>query len=149
MDDGQRMEGPTSGEGAGQEAQDDGSKMPAEAEGGEPTRSRPTFRPRVDILETERGLMLLADVPGAKREGIDVSLERRELTIRATVEDHAPEGMSPVLREYQVGDFERRFHLTGDFDTDAIEADLRNGVLRLTIPKASEAQARRIELKAG
>ena len=135
----------TSGEAP--EAQDDGSKMPAEQEGGEPTRSRPTFRPRVDILETEAGLMLMADVPGAARDGIEVSLERRELTLRARVEDHAPEGMSPLIREYQVGDWERRFTLMGDFDTDAIEADLRDGVLTLTIPKAQEARAKRIELK--
>ena len=148
MKDDPQMQDQTSGEVPEEhQAQDDGSKMPAEQEGGEPTRSRPTFRPRVDILETERGLMLMADVPGAARDGIEVSLERRELTLRARVEDHAPEGMSAVLREYQVGDFERRFTLTGDFDTDAIEADLQDGVLTLTIPKAQEAQAKRIELK--
>ena len=56
--------------------------------------------------------------------------------------------MSPLIREYEVGDWERRFTITGDFDTDAIEADLKDGVLTLTIPKAQEAQAKRIELKA-
>lgn len=149
MNDERQMQDQASGEAPEQhEAQDDGSKVPAEQEGGEPTRSRPTFRPRVDILETERGLTLMADVPGARRDGMEISLERRELTIRARVEDHAPEGMSAVLREYEIGDWERRFTLTGDFDTDAIEADLKDGVLTLTIPKAQEAQAKRIELKA-
>ena len=147
MKDEQQIQDQASGEAA--EAQNDGSKMPAEQEEGEPTRSRPTFRPRVDILETEAGLTLIADVPGAARDGIEVSLERRELTFRARVENDAPEGMTPLLREYEVGDFERRFTLTGDFDTDAIEADRRDGVLALTIPKAREVQARRIELKAG
>lgn len=129
-------------------AQADEGKLPAEAEGGgEPTRARPTFRPRVDILETEKGLVLMADVPGATREGVEISLERRELTIRARVEEHAPEGMTPLLREYAVGDFERRFTLSGDFDVEGISADLKDGVLTLTVPKAAEAQARRIEVR--
>lgn len=128
--------------------QDEAGKLPAEAEGaGEPTRARPTFRPRVDILETGEGLVLMADVPGASRDSIEINLERRELTIRARVEDHAPEGMTPLLREYFVGDFERRFTLSGDFDVDGISADLRDGVLTLTVPKAAEAQAKRIEVR--
>lgn len=149
MNDDQQVQDQTSGE-TTQDAgsQEDGSKMLAEQESGEPTRSRPTFRPRVDILETERGLTLMADIPGVRRDAIDVQLDRRELTVRARVEDHAPEGMSPLLREYEVGDWERRFQLSGDFDTDAIEADLRDGVLTLIIPKAKEAQAKRIEIKA-
>ena len=123
-------------------------KLPAEQEGGEPTRSRPTFRPRCDIAETEKGLVLIADVPGAKPDSLDISLERRELTIRAEVDDEPPEGMSPLYREYQVGDYERRFTLSGDFETDAIEAELKNGVLTLSVPKAAEPEARRIEVKA-
>lgn len=127
---------------------DDASKLPAEQEGGERTRARPTFRPRCDIAETERGLVLVADMPGASAEGLDISLERRELTIRAEVEDHPPEDMSPLYREYEVGDYERRFTLSGDFDADAIEASLANGVLTLTVPKAAEPEAKRIAVKA-
>ena len=133
-----------------QEQQDEtGQKMPAEQEGGERTRSRTTFRPRVDIYETDRGLMLLADVPGAKPEGLHIMLERRVLTIRAEVEDHAPEGYSPVYQEYEVGDFECRFTLSGDFDPGKIEASLADGVLRLTTPRAEQPEARTIKVKAG
>jgi len=124
-------------------------KLPAEQQNGEPTRARPTFRPRCDIAETERGLVLIADVPGATQDGLDIQLERRELTIRAEVAQDTPEGMSPLYREYQVGDYERRFTLTGDFDTDRIEANLSNGVLTITLPKAEQPEARRIEVKAG
>src|ERR671928_631870 len=124
-------------------------KFPADQGGGERTRSRRTFRSRVDIYETEQGLMLLADMPGAKPEGLDITLERRVLSIRAEVEDHAPEGYSPVYQEYEVGDFECQFTLSGDFDADRIEASLTNGVLRLTIPKAAEAEARTIQIKPG
>ena len=124
-------------------------KRPAEPQGGERTRSRRTFRPAVDIYEVENGLMLLADVPGATPEGMTITLERRVLTIRAQAAEHAPEGYSLVYQEYEVGDFECQFTLAGEFDAEKIEASLSDGVLRLTIPKAVEAQARTIQIKAG
>src|SRR5918911_2949965 len=126
-----------------------GQKTPADQGRGERTRSRRTFRPQVDIYETENGLMILADVPGAKPEGLEITLERHVLTIRAEIEDHAPEGYSPVYQEYEVGDFECQFTLSGDFDTEKIEASLTNGVLRLTIPRTAQPEARKIEVKAG
>src|SRR5215203_736710 len=125
-------------------------KKPVEQEGGgERTRSRLTFRPRVDIYETESGLMLLADVPGARPERLTITLDRRVLSIRAEVEDHAPAGYSPIYQEYQVGDFECEFTLSGDFDADKIEATLTNGVLQLTVPRAEQAEARTIKITAG
>ena len=124
-------------------------KTPVEQGQGERTRSRLTFRPRVDIYETESGLMLLADVPGAKPKGLTITLERRVLSIRAAVEEHAPAGYSPVYQEYQVGDFECEFTLSGDFDPERIEARLSEGVLRLTIPRAEQPAARTIKITTG
>ena len=124
-------------------------KRLAGQQGGEPTRSRRTFRPPVDIYETENGLMLVADVPGATAEGMTVTLERRALSVHAGVEDDSPEGHSLVYQEYEVGDFECQFTLAGDFDADRIEASLTNGVLRLLVPKAAQAQARTIQINAG
>ena len=139
-----------SGPQAGEEPQGQaGRKMPAEQEGGERTHSRRTFPPPVDIYETERGLVLLADVPGATPEGLSILLERRVLTIVAEVADHAPEGYSPVYREYEVGDFECRFTRSGDFDPDKIEASLADGVLRVTIPRAAQPEARTIKVATG
>src|ERR671938_2139967 len=123
-------------------------KQPAEEQGGERTRSRRTFRPAVDIYEVENGLMLLADVPGATPEGVTITLERRVLSIHAQAAEHAPEGHSLVYQEYEVGDFECQFTLAGEFDADRIEANLTDGVLRLTITKAPEAQARTIQINA-
>src|SRR5215213_4601456 len=101
-------------------------KQPAgETQGGERTRAGRTFRPRVDIRETDRGLVLLADVPGAKPDGLTITLDRRVLNVHAQVKDYAPEGYSPVYQEYQVGDFECDFTLSGDSDTEKIEASLR------------------------
>ena len=124
-------------------------KLPADDESGERTRERAVFRAQADIYETDTGLMLVADLPGVSPEGLEITLERRVLTIYGRVEDDAPEGYSPIYREYAVGDFERRFTLSGDFDADRIEADLRDGVLRLTIPRAPEPEAKRIEVRGG
>ena len=124
-------------------------KVPAESEGVERTRSRPTFRPRVDILESDAGLVLMADVPGATPDGLDIVLDRGQLTIRAHVDDRPPEGMSAIYREYDLGDWERSFALSGEVDVEKIRADLKNGVLTLTLPKAPEPETKRIQVKAG
>ena len=124
-------------------------KMPAEPQAGERTRSGRTFRPIVDICETDDGLMLLADMPGAKPEGLTITLDRRVLNVHAAVEEHAPEGYSLIYHEYELGDFECDFTLSGDFNAEKIEASLTNGVLRLTIPRAEQAEARTIKITAG
>lgn len=132
-----------------QNAEQEEQKLPAENSGGEPTRSRPTFRPRVDILETQAGLFLMADMPGATEESVEITLEKRQLTIRADVEDHAPEGMSALYLEYDVGDWERSFTLSREFDMEKIKAALKDGVLTVTLPKAPEMEAKRIQVNAG
>ena len=121
-------------------------KLSAEQETGERTHERPAFVPRVDIYETGTGLVVVADLPGVSPEGLEVTLEKRVLSIYGRVEDDAPEGYSQAYREYAVGDFERQFTLSGDFDINGIEANLKYGVLHLAIPRAPEAAAKRIEV---
>ena len=132
----------------GQQGPAQSEKVRAEQQPGERTHDRPVFRPVVDIYETEHGLVLAADLPGVAPEGLDITFEKRVLTIYGRVSTTAPEGFSPVYREYQIGDFERQFTLAGDFDTDATQADLSDGVLRITIPRAPEPQAKRIDVRA-
>ena len=121
-------------------------KLSAEQEAGERTHERPAFVPRVDIYETETGLVVVADLPGVSPEGLEVTLEKRVLSIYGRIEDDAPEGYSQAYREYAVGDFERQFTLSGDFDINGIEANLKYGVLHLAIPRAPEAAAKRIKV---
>ena len=106
------------------------------------------FVPRVDIYETETGLVVAADLPGVKPGGLEVTLEKRVLSIYGRVDEEAPEGYSPVYREYEVGDFERQFTLSGDFDINGIEAEMKDGVLHLAIPRSPEPAAKRIEVRA-
>ncbi|CAN7663756.1 Hsp20/alpha crystallin family protein [Pararhizobium sp. LjRoot235] len=123
-------------------------KRSAEQDAGERTHERPVFIPRVDIYETEHGLVVVADLPGVSPEGLEVTLEKRVLSIYGRVEEDAPEGYSQAYREYAVGDFERQFTLSGDFDINGIEANLKLGVLHLAIPRAPEAAAKRIEVRS-
>jgi HSP20 family protein len=123
-------------------------KPSAEQDTGERTHERPAFIPRVDIYETETGLVVVPDLPGVSPEGLEVTLEKRVLSIYGRVEEDAPEGYSQAYREYTIGDFERQFTLSGDFDINGIEANLKDGVLHLALPRAPEAAARRIEVRS-
>jgi HSP20 family molecular chaperone IbpA len=123
-------------------------EVPAPAQGGERTRTRPVYAPRTDIFETNDGLVIVADMPGVSVDGVDVTLERHVLTIRGRTQDSPPEGFSPVYREYEPGDYERVFTLSEDIEAERIEANVKNGVLRLFLPKAGPAQTKRIQVRA-
>jgi HSP20 family protein len=123
-------------------------EVAAPAEGAERTRTRPIYAPRTDILETDDGLVILADMPGVSADGVDVTLERNVLTIRGRTEDDPPQGFSPVYIEYQPGDYERVFTLSEDIEAERIEAGVKDGVLRLFLPKAGPAQTKRIRVRA-
>ena len=110
---------------------------------------RPMFLPPADIYETRDNIVMLAEMPGVALDGVDITLERRVLTIRArsAANDHA--GYQQVYNEYADGDYERAFTLSENIDRDRIEATLRDGVLHLVLPKAETAKARKIEIKSG
>ena len=126
---------------------EDEAKLPADQGAGERTHDRPMFLPRVDIYETQTGLVVAADLPGVKPDGLEVTLEKRVLSIYGRVDEEVPEGYSLVYREYELGDFERQFTVSGDFNIDGIEANLKDGMLRLAIPRAPEPDAKRIEVR--
>lgn len=109
----------------------------------EQTRTKATFLPNVDIFETPQEIQLLADIPGAKGEEIDIDFDKGALTIHARVEPRQPEG-GFLLREYGVGDFNRTFQVSEKIDASRITAEYRDGVLTLHLPKVEAAQARKI-----
>ena len=117
-----------------------------QTEGAERMRSRPTFVPRADIYETEENVLLTVDMPGASEETIDVTLEKDTLTIRANSTHDGPEGYTLAFAEFEAGDYERNFRLTDRIDRDNIQAVYTDGVLKLTLPKAEEAKARKISV---
>lgn len=115
----------------------------------ERTTDGPVFTPSVDIAESETEVALAADIPGVDENGVRVDLDRNVLTIRARFTLEPPEGYSLTYREYRSGDYERSFTLGDTIDRAGISASVKDGVLRLTLPKAKEAQPRRITVKAG
>ena len=114
----------------------------------ERTRAGACFVPRVDIYETEDGITVVADMPGVDEESIDITLEQNVLTINGYIEPRRPEDYSLAYAEYRVGDYERRFTVYDQVDKEKIEATVRDGVLRLELPKA-EPSTKKISVKAG
>lgn len=119
-----------------------------EIEGAERTRTRRVFIPNVDIYEEGETVYLLADMPGVDEESIDITLEKNVLTINGYVDDEQMEGYGLAYGEYRVGDYERTFALSDEVDRNKIEASVRDGVLKLTLPKAEEAKARKITVRS-
>lgn len=105
--------------------------------------------PRVDVLEDKGGITLLADLPGVPREELDLKVDGDTLVIDAKVRQETPEDLQAVYAEVRLPRYRRAFTLSGDLDTARIEANLKDGVLRLRIPKKEHAQPRRIAIQAG
>nr|WP_313418621.1 Hsp20/alpha crystallin family protein [Brevundimonas diminuta] len=105
------------------------------------------YRPLTDICETDQGVSMMIEMPGVAAGAVEITLENRGLTIRGKVEPMWPENLELAYAEYSVGDFEKAFTLSEDFALDRIEAEMRGGVLTLTLPRAPEAQPKRIAVK--
>jgi HSP20 family molecular chaperone IbpA len=117
-------------------------------EGAERTRECQCFVPRSDIYELDDQVIIVADVPGVSEKSVEITLEKDILTINAYVEPVEWEGYSLSYAEYGIGDFQRSFRLPDQIDRENIEAVLKDGVLRLFLPKAAQAKSRKIEVKA-
>lgn len=110
---------------------------------------RRVFRPRVNVWETPEAIFLVADMPGVDETTAEVTLDRDVLTIRGRVHWEPPVSHRPVHSEFGMGDYLREFSLNAEVDADNIQAQVRNGVLRVALPRARSAGARRIEVKGG
>ena len=117
----------------------------ARANGMETTRG-PVFTPRVDIHETETELVLLADLPGAKPDEVDLRYEKNELTLSAR-RCHTERPGRMVAGEYEAGDYFRLFRVTEAIDASRIEAEFKNGVLTVHLPKVAAVLPRQVVVK--
>lgn len=105
--------------------------------------------PPVDVFENESSITLLADLPGVQREQLQVRVDGDNLVLEATAATTGPADMELVYGEAQWPTYRRQFTLSRELDASRIEAQLRDGVLRLTIPKSEEAKPRRIAVQVG
>ena len=114
----------------------------------ERTRSRVAFVPRADIYETDDNIVVVADMPGVDEKSVDITLENDVLSINGYVEPRSPENYDLAYAEYREGDYQRRFTISNQIDRDKIEATVRDGVLRLLLPK-SQPTTKKVAVKSG
>ncbi len=105
--------------------------------------------PAVDVFEDASGITLLADMPGVSKDNLELKVEGEALLIEGGMQQRTPEGLEAIYAEVRVPRFRRSFTLSRELDTTRIEANLKDGVLNLRIPKQAHAQPRRITVNAG
>lgn len=123
-------------------AQTNGGPANAEA-----MNAGPIFTPATDVIEKSDRVVMLLDLPGAEPTSLGVTLEKRVLTISARITSTIPDGYAPAYIEFQDGTYERRFIFSEAMDGDHIDAVLKDGVLRLTIPRAPDTGMKKIDVK--
>jgi HSP20 family molecular chaperone IbpA len=115
----------------------------------EQTRPMRAFLPTVDIYEAEDALTVVLEMPGVARNNIDVNVDNGVLMIEGKIDFSKYEDLQPVYSEYNIGPFRRSFRISSRIDQDKIKAEVRDGVISLTLPKAEQAKPRRIEVSTG
>jgi len=105
------------------------------------------FVPATDIYETPDELVLAAEMPGVKADGMDVTVEDSVLVLRGRPRAEPETRGGVLLKEFASGEYYRAFQLPADFDTARIQATLKQGVLTLRLPKSERMKPKRIEVK--
>ena len=105
-------------------------------------------RPAVNVWEKDDALRVELEVPGLKSEQVEISVVGDELSIKLDRPDVAEEGATYHRRERPSGSFTRVLRLPLEVDADHVEAELTDGVLTITLPKAESAKPRKIQVTA-
>lgn len=113
----------------------------------EPTRPGKVFLPAVDIYETEDAIVVLADMPGVPPEKVNIDLKDSQLTISGEIAEPFGPNEQIIVQEYETGNFLREFTLGQLVDQNRIEATMKDGVLRLVLPKVEKAKPKKIAVK--
>jgi HSP20 family molecular chaperone IbpA len=114
----------------------------------EPTIPARVFLPNTDIFETEDALTVVMEMPGVDREHADITVEDDVLSVAGRIDFSKYDRMQPVYTEYNIGHYQRSFNLAPNtFDEHKISAEMKDGVLTLTLPKAERVKPRKIPLK--
>jgi len=106
------------------------------------------LRPATDIFEDDDGITLQMDVPGASKERLTLQVNRDRLDVDAEVRIDIPQDMEPVYADVRSTRYQRTFALSGELESDKVDASLKDGVLTLRIPKRPEIRPRKIEVRA-
>ncbi|ERS91603.1 Hsp20/alpha crystallin family protein [Halomonas sp. PBN3] len=112
------------------------------------TQRADSLLPAVDIFEEGNALHILADMPGVTRESLRIEVDNNVLSLEGDVAIDMPEALTAIYAEVRAQRYARRFTLSHEIDSDAIEARIDNGVLHLVLPKKETHRRRRIEIQA-
>lgn len=123
------------------------TKVKVEHEGSRPEPPETYFVPATDVYETAEELVLVADLPGIRPDGLEVTVEDNVLVMRGRPQAETKPAGETLLEEFATGEYYRAFQLPADFDTDRIQASLKQGVLTVRLPKSERLKPRRIEVK--
>ncbi len=102
------------------------------------------FLPAADIFETDQNLTIVLEMPGVSRNDVDVNVEDDVVKIEGRIDYSKYEGLQPVYTEYNVGNYVRSFRIPNQIERDAIKAEMKDGVMKLVLPKTEKAKPRRI-----
>lgn len=109
-----------------------------------PTR---VFLPTVDIYETQNALTVILEMPGVEKSNVEIRVEEDVLYVEGRLDLSKYKGLQPIYTEYNIGNYARSFQLSSKIDRSKIGAELKDGVLSLTLPKVEEAKPRTISVK--
>jgi HSP20 family protein len=105
------------------------------------------FLPTADIYETEDALSVILEMPGVEKNNVDVRVEDGVLYVEGRLDFSKYQNLQPLYTEYNIGHYSRSFRLSSKIDQNKIGAELRDGVLSLTLAKVEEAKPRTIQVK--
>ncbi|PMR69158.1 Hsp20/alpha crystallin family protein [Halomonas heilongjiangensis] len=121
---------------------DEGASVPTSRE-----QRAEALLPPVDIFEQGNALHVIADMPGVTHESLSIEVDNNVLSLEGEVRIEMPEGLAAIYAEVRAQRFVRRFTLSHEIDTDAIQARIENGVVHLVLPKKETHRTRRIEVQ--
>jgi len=124
-------------------------KEEVDAEKHHETRDGVWYVPSADVFETKDGVTVLLDMPGVATENVHINVQESDLVVSGLIVPESHPNEQPTHTEYGVGHFHRHFSMAADFDVDKIEAKMKDGVLKVTLPKRMARQPRKIEVRMG
>lgn len=116
-------------------------------ENGEKNRmERKIYAPVVDIIETDNNIFLIADMPGVDEKSIDITIDKNLLKIHGMIDSSIHDDFGESISEYYTGDYQRVFSLSDKIDSTNIKATVKDGVLKLILPKSVHVKTRKIHI---
>ena|SRR5579862_7324471 len=105
------------------------------------------YLPTADIYESEDALTVILEMPGVEKDNVDVRVEDGVLSVEGRLDLSKYQGLRPLYSEYNIGNYGRSFQLSNKIDQSKIGAELKDGVLSLTLPKVAQVKPRTIKVK--